>query len=89
MSFGLHGANLFAYLFYPYSCLLGGLLQHLEFAHTYSIVVISMLAQMPLYGLIIGTGWIRCGVKVRCAVLLALHAAAAVFCLVLHPLKGE
>lgn len=89
MSFGLHGANLFAYLFYPYSCLLGGLLQHLQFAHTYSVVVISMLAQMPLYGTIIGSGWIRCGVKLKCLVLFALHVAAAVSCLVAPPLNGK
>src|SRR6266581_4886212 len=86
MSFGLHGANLFAYLFYPYSCLLGGLLQRLDSAYPFSIVVISMLAQMPLYGFIIGRRWIRHGTTVACAVLLSLHAAATLICLVLTPL---
>ena len=88
MSFGLHGANLFAYLFYPYSCLLGGLLQRLDSAYTLSLVVISMLAQMPLYGFIIGRRWIRRGATLTCAALLSLHVVAAVISHFVNPLAN-
>jgi len=87
MSFGLHGANLFAYLFYPYSCLLGGLLQYLESAYTFNFVVVSMLAHMPLYGLVIGSGWIHGRVKARCTALISAHIVATAFCFVTNPLR--
>src|SRR6266699_1706246 len=88
MSFGLHGASLFAYLFYPYSCLLGGLLQRLDSDHSFSIVVISMLAQMPIYGLVIGRRWMRQSATGTCAALLSLHVAATAICLLLNPLTN-
>ena len=79
-SFGFHAGGCFAFLFYPYCCLLFAQLLHLGYSHAPTVIWVSMLIQMPVYGLLIGRWWIRDKALARCAVLLSLHLAATVFC---------
>ncbi len=80
MSFKLHGGGFAAFLFYPYSCLLFAQLLHMGYSHAPTVMWVSLLLQMPVYGLLIGRWWIRDKPLARCAVLLSLHLAATAFC---------
>ena len=79
-SFGFHAGGCFAFLFYPYPCLLFAQLLHMGYPQAPTVLWVSMLIQMPVYGLLIGRWWIRDKALARCAVLLSLHLAATAFC---------